>query len=98
MNPPQIFWTCSQTLAESRRLGFPGVINGSFNLVPLEAGRLFCLADPNCICADVDQKSNRKSEITRLQKKIDDLWAAITKHGLYNLRPCDVYNMHLYDF
>merc|ERR1719481_251927 len=45
-----------QDLSLSRALGFPGVINGSFNLVPLEAGRLFCLADKQCSCGIEDER------------------------------------------
>jgi len=69
-----------QSLSESRRLGFPGVINGSFNLVPLEVGRLFCLADPGAECPCLDETA-RGAEVAKLQAKIDAMWAAISKHA-----------------
>ncbi|KAF2369039.1 DapA-like [Trinorchestia longiramus] len=66
-----------KSLTLSRKLKFPGAINGVFNLMPLEAGRLFCLAglpeDSTC-CVP---KEEREEQIQCLQTKLNTPWEIV---------------------
>jgi len=71
-----------QTLTRGRRLGFPGAINGCFNFMPLEAGKLFCLAglaeDNTSDCCV--SKVEREAEIVKLQARLDLIWEIFGRH------------------
>lgn len=72
-----------QTMTDALSVGFPAVINGSFNWMGLEAGRLFCLAtlpqdsDSGC-CVTAEE---RKAEMERIQARMSAPWASIAKHS-----------------
>ncbi|XP_018022915.1 N-acetylneuraminate lyase [Hyalella azteca] len=66
-----------ETLTTARKLNFSGAINGVFNFMPLEAGRLFCLAG---LPADSDcciPKEKRDGLIECLQARINVPWKIV---------------------
>lgn len=80
-----MFVFCFQTLSENRRLGFPGIINGCLNFMPVTASRLYTLAaNSDNTPGDTEEnhlsEKDREIEIVELQKKIDKPWEIMAKH------------------